>query len=157
MRIEEYPNVTFDESLREPKLSPSVEDDRIIELVVQDPVRSPSLEANASKLGYPKSEKEAKDHPIEQVIGELNERTLSDEVVGGDDDVMVVLWCAAVRDDSRGGGGDGDARRGGEVVGGVMMAAIAVVGGRNPVTAPKSGGGHWKKRGSEEDDICVCV
>ncbi|GJV70825.1 hypothetical protein Tco_1490820 [Tanacetum coccineum] len=39
MRIEEYLNVTFEESLPEPKSSPSIEDDRIIELVVQDPVK----------------------------------------------------------------------------------------------------------------------
>ncbi|GJZ56734.1 hypothetical protein Tco_0612228 [Tanacetum coccineum] len=36
MRIEESLNVTFDESLPEPKSSPLVEDDRINELVVQD-------------------------------------------------------------------------------------------------------------------------
>ncbi|GJZ30208.1 hypothetical protein Tco_0575255 [Tanacetum coccineum] len=72
----EYLSVTLDESLLEPKSSPSVEDDRIIEPVVQNPVRSLSLEANASKPGYAKSLKEAKGHPIEQVIGELNEMTL---------------------------------------------------------------------------------
>ncbi|GJR60999.1 hypothetical protein Tco_1503161 [Tanacetum coccineum] len=76
MRIKESLIVTFDESLPEPKSSPSVEGDRIIEPVVQNPVRSPSLEANASYLGYPKSPKEARGHPIEQVIGKLNEMTL---------------------------------------------------------------------------------
>ncbi|GJU92225.1 zf-CCHC domain-containing protein [Tanacetum coccineum] len=39
-------------------------------------MRSPLLEANASELGYPKSLKEARGRLIEQVIGELNERTL---------------------------------------------------------------------------------
>nr|GEV72929.1 hypothetical protein [Tanacetum cinerariifolium] len=76
IRIEESLNVTFDESFPEPKSSSLVEDDRIIEAIVQNPVRSPSLEVNASKLGYPKSLKEARGHPIKQVIGELNERTL---------------------------------------------------------------------------------
>ncbi|GJZ04816.1 putative reverse transcriptase domain-containing protein [Tanacetum coccineum] len=38
--------------------------------------RSPSLEVNVSEPGYPKSVKESRGHPIEQVIGELNERTL---------------------------------------------------------------------------------
>ncbi|GJY85260.1 hypothetical protein Tco_0499286 [Tanacetum coccineum] len=76
MRIKESLNVTFDESLPKPKLSPSIEDDRIIEPIVQNPIRSPSLEANASEPGYPNSLKEARGHPIEQVIGELNERTL---------------------------------------------------------------------------------
>ncbi|GKB21424.1 hypothetical protein Tco_0855347 [Tanacetum coccineum] len=37
----------------------------------------PSLQVNVSDEGYPKSLKEARDHLIEQVIGELNERTLS--------------------------------------------------------------------------------
>ncbi|GJV06357.1 hypothetical protein Tco_1344013 [Tanacetum coccineum] len=69
MRIEESLNVTFDESLPEPKSSPSIEDDRIIEPVVQNLVRSLSLEANALKSGYPKSLKEARGHPIEEVIG----------------------------------------------------------------------------------------
>ncbi|GJV92953.1 hypothetical protein Tco_1540766 [Tanacetum coccineum] len=77
MRIEESLNVTFDESMHEPKSSPLVEDDRIIDHVVQNPVRSPSLEANATEPGYPKSLKEARGHLIEQVIGDLNERTLS--------------------------------------------------------------------------------
>nr|GFA37073.1 retrovirus-related Pol polyprotein from transposon TNT 1-94 [Tanacetum cinerariifolium] len=74
IRIEESFNVTFDESFPEPKSSPSVEDDRIIELVVQDLVRSLSLEANASEPGYPKSVKETKDRPIEQLIGKKRTR-----------------------------------------------------------------------------------
>ncbi|GKC00106.1 hypothetical protein Tco_0986242 [Tanacetum coccineum] len=77
IRIEKSLNVTFDESLPEPKLSSLVEDDRIIEPVVQDLVRSPSLEANASEPRYPISVEEARGQPIEQVIGELNERTVS--------------------------------------------------------------------------------
>ncbi|GKA35607.1 retrovirus-related pol polyprotein from transposon TNT 1-94 [Tanacetum coccineum] len=76
MRIEESINVTFDESLPEPKSSPSVEDDRINEPIVQDLNESPSLQVNVSDECYPKSVKEARGHPIEQVIGELNERTL---------------------------------------------------------------------------------
>ncbi|GKB28018.1 retrotransposon protein [Tanacetum coccineum] len=76
MRIEESLNVTFNECLPEPKLFSSVEDDRIDEPIVQDLNRSPSLQVNVSDEGYPKSLKEARGHPIEQVIGELNERTL---------------------------------------------------------------------------------
>ncbi|GJS84779.1 zf-CCHC domain-containing protein [Tanacetum coccineum] len=38
--------------------------------------KSPSLQVNALDEGYPKSLKEARDHPIEEVIGELNERAL---------------------------------------------------------------------------------
>ncbi|GJW11678.1 hypothetical protein Tco_1577505 [Tanacetum coccineum] len=63
-------------SFPEPKSYPSLEDDGMHEQVVQDPIRSPTLEANASEPCYPKNIKEARGHPIEQVIGELNERTL---------------------------------------------------------------------------------
>ncbi|GJR67161.1 hypothetical protein Tco_0013226 [Tanacetum coccineum] len=76
MRIEESLNVTFDESLPEPKLSPLEEDDRIDEPIIQDLNGSPSLQVNVSDEDYPKSIKEARGHPIEQVIAELNERTL---------------------------------------------------------------------------------
>ncbi|GJT89698.1 hypothetical protein Tco_1078543 [Tanacetum coccineum] len=69
MRIEESLNMTFNESLLEPKSSPIIEDDGIHEQVVQDPIRSLSLETNASEPGYPKIIKEARGHPIEQVIG----------------------------------------------------------------------------------------
>ncbi|GJZ16757.1 zf-CCHC domain-containing protein [Tanacetum coccineum] len=65
---------------QEPKSSPLVEDDRINELIVQDSIRPPSLEANASELGYPKSVKEARGHPIEQFICELNERKLRSKI-----------------------------------------------------------------------------
>ncbi|GJZ36467.1 reverse transcriptase domain-containing protein [Tanacetum coccineum] len=51
MRIEESHNVTFDERLPEPKLSPSVEDDRIHEPIVQDLNGSPSLQVNVSEEG----------------------------------------------------------------------------------------------------------
>ncbi|GJR37121.1 hypothetical protein Tco_1212805 [Tanacetum coccineum] len=76
VRIEESFNVTFDESLPEPKSSPSVEDNRINEPIVQDLNGLPSLQVNDSDYRYPKSVKEAIGHPIEQVIGEFNERTL---------------------------------------------------------------------------------
>ncbi|GJW50659.1 hypothetical protein Tco_0092010 [Tanacetum coccineum] len=74
MRIEDSLNVTFDESLPEPKSSPSVEDNMIH--VVQDLNGSPSLQVNVSDKVYPKSVKEAKGHLRKQVIGELNERKL---------------------------------------------------------------------------------
>ncbi|GJU37222.1 hypothetical protein Tco_1185576 [Tanacetum coccineum] len=76
VRIKESLNVTYDESLLEPKSSLLVEDDRINEPIVQDLNRSSSLQVNVSDEGYPKSVKEARGHPIEQVICELNERTL---------------------------------------------------------------------------------
>ena len=76
MRIEESLNVTFDESLPEPTLSPTIEDDVINEQIVQDQERSPSLQVNVSDEGNPKEVREARGHPIEQVIGDLNKRTL---------------------------------------------------------------------------------
>ncbi|GKA42150.1 hypothetical protein Tco_0734810 [Tanacetum coccineum] len=76
VKSEESLNVTFDESFPEPKSSPSVEDDRIDEPIAQDLNGSSSLQVNVSDEGYPKSLKETRGHPIEQVIGELNERTL---------------------------------------------------------------------------------
>ncbi|GKB61076.1 retrovirus-related pol polyprotein from transposon TNT 1-94, partial [Tanacetum coccineum] len=63
-------------NLPEPKSSPLVEDDRINEPIVQDLNGSPLLQVNVSDKGYPKGVKEARGHPIKQVIGELNERTL---------------------------------------------------------------------------------
>nr|GEV47389.1 integrase, catalytic region, zinc finger, CCHC-type, peptidase aspartic, catalytic [Tanacetum cinerariifolium] len=71
MRIEESLNVTFDESLPESKSSPSVEDDRINEPIVQDLKGSPSLQVNVSNEGYFKSLKEARGHPIEQIWGRV--------------------------------------------------------------------------------------
>ncbi|GJY03955.1 putative ribonuclease H-like domain-containing protein [Tanacetum coccineum] len=56
-------------SFPEPKSSPSVEDDRINEPIVQDLNGSPSLQVNVSDDGYPKSVKESRGHQLEQVIG----------------------------------------------------------------------------------------
>nr|GEU54351.1 hypothetical protein [Tanacetum cinerariifolium] len=74
MRIKESVNVTIDESLPEPKSYPSIEDDGINKPIVQDLNGLPSLQVNVSDEGYPKSLKEARGHPLKQVIGELNER-----------------------------------------------------------------------------------
>ncbi|GJS08363.1 retrovirus-related pol polyprotein from transposon TNT 1-94 [Tanacetum coccineum] len=66
----------FNKSLFEPKSSPSVEDERINGPILQDLNESSLLQVNVSDEGYPKSIKEARGYPTEQVIGELNERTL---------------------------------------------------------------------------------
>ncbi|GJX11454.1 hypothetical protein Tco_0201313, partial [Tanacetum coccineum] len=76
IRIEESLNITFNESLSEPKSSSLIEDDRINEPIVQDLNGSPSLQVNVSDEGFPKCVKESRGYPIEQVTGELNERTL---------------------------------------------------------------------------------
>ncbi|GJR06264.1 retrovirus-related pol polyprotein from transposon TNT 1-94 [Tanacetum coccineum] len=70
IRIEEFLNVTIDKSLPEPKSSPLVKDGRINEPTVQDLNGLPSLQVNVSDDGNPKSVKEARVHPIEQVLGE---------------------------------------------------------------------------------------
>nr|GEV67332.1 hypothetical protein [Tanacetum cinerariifolium] len=84
IRIKESLNVTFDESLLEPKSSTPVKDDRINEPRVQDLNGSSSLQVNVSDEGYHKSVKEARGHPIELVIGELNERTLRERMMPPD-------------------------------------------------------------------------
>ncbi|GJV00594.1 hypothetical protein Tco_1329864 [Tanacetum coccineum] len=71
MRIVESLNVTFDERFFKPKSSSSVEDDGIDEHVVQDLSRSPSSKANVFELRNHKTVKEARGHPIEQVIGHV--------------------------------------------------------------------------------------
>nr|GEW04703.1 hypothetical protein [Tanacetum cinerariifolium] len=76
LESQESLKVTFDESLPEPKSSPSIEYDRINEPVVQDLNGSPLLQVNVLDEGYPKCLKESSDHQIEQVTSELNEKTL---------------------------------------------------------------------------------
>nr|GEU49047.1 UBN2 domain-containing protein [Tanacetum cinerariifolium] len=60
----------------DPKSSSWVDNDRIDEAIIQNINGSSSLQVNVLDEGYPKSLKEARGHLIEQVIGELNERTL---------------------------------------------------------------------------------
>nr|GEW48599.1 hypothetical protein [Tanacetum cinerariifolium] len=83
MRIKESLDITFGESLPEPKSSPLVEDDRINKPIVQDPRGSPSLQVSVLNEGYHKCVKEARGHAIDQVIDELNKKTLSQEHLKG--------------------------------------------------------------------------
>ena len=48
----------------------------INEPLVQDQERSPSLQVNDSDVGNPKELREARGHPIQPVIGDLNKWTL---------------------------------------------------------------------------------
>ena len=68
MRIKESLNVTFDESIPEPKSSPSVEDEVINEQIVHDQERSPSLQVNVSDEGNPKELRDARSHPINKSL-----------------------------------------------------------------------------------------
>nr|GEW64812.1 retrotransposon protein [Tanacetum cinerariifolium] len=90
MRIEESLNVTFDESLPEPMSSSSIEDDRILEPAVQNPVRSPSLKSNALELGYLNNVKKAK--------GEI--MVLPDNPLGSPDNVLNNQIFDTLRNDS---------------------------------------------------------
>ncbi|GJW88620.1 hypothetical protein Tco_0163960 [Tanacetum coccineum] len=89
MRIEESLNVTFDESLPEPKSSSSVKDDRIDEPIVQDLNGSPSLQVNVSDKGYPKSLKEARvslNNQVSSLKSVLDNKALEDSSSNADID-----------------------------------------------------------------------
>nr|GEX86578.1 hypothetical protein [Tanacetum cinerariifolium] len=90
IRIEESLNVTFDESFLEPKLSPSVEDDRINEPIVQDLNGSPPLQVNVLNEGYSKSVKEARGERM----------VLLDNPLGSPDNVLDKQIFDTVSDDS---------------------------------------------------------
>nr|GEY19043.1 hypothetical protein [Tanacetum cinerariifolium] len=124
MRNEKSLNVTFDDKINEP--------------IVQDLNGSSLFQVNVSDEGYLKCVKEARGHPIKQVISEFNERTprtyilpntinsRNQAVVGGgrgngDDGemmtrVVVTRWLLAGND-----GGDV------AVVSVMVMAAVAAV------------------------------
>ncbi|GJU70118.1 retrovirus-related pol polyprotein from transposon TNT 1-94 [Tanacetum coccineum] len=77
LKIEESLNVTFDESLPKSRTSPLVDDDVIEEHVVQNHDRTQNSNSDLEEI-LPRVEniKEIQDHPIDQVIRELVERTL---------------------------------------------------------------------------------
>ncbi|GJS24080.1 retrovirus-related pol polyprotein from transposon TNT 1-94 [Tanacetum coccineum] len=79
MRVEESLNVTFDETPPPPKTSPLEDDDLVEEEAIEvnktrplgNDVKDKSLESNEII-----NIKESKSHPLENVIGNLNQRTL---------------------------------------------------------------------------------
>ncbi|GJT23148.1 hypothetical protein Tco_0893085 [Tanacetum coccineum] len=77
LKVEESINVTFDESLPKSRTSPLVDDDMIEEQAVQnyDSTQNPNCDLEEI---IPRVEniREISDHPINQVIRELDERTL---------------------------------------------------------------------------------
>ncbi|GKB28506.1 hypothetical protein Tco_0867907 [Tanacetum coccineum] len=79
MRIEESLNVRFDES-PPPKSSPLVDDDIIESQIIENQMKDDEDEENGPLKKEIVNIKESKDHPIQKVIGDLNERTLRSQV-----------------------------------------------------------------------------
>ncbi|GKA04085.1 retrovirus-related pol polyprotein from transposon TNT 1-94 [Tanacetum coccineum] len=79
MKVEESLNVTFDESPPPPKTSPLVDDDLVKEVAIEvsgkknlgNDIEDETLEVNEIV-----NIKESKDHPLDNVIRNLNQRTL---------------------------------------------------------------------------------
>ncbi|GJY40202.1 retrovirus-related pol polyprotein from transposon TNT 1-94 [Tanacetum coccineum] len=79
MIIEESLNVRFDES-PPPKSSPLVDDDIIESQIIEKQIEEIEDKENGPLNKEIVNIKESKDHPIETVIGKLNERTLRSQV-----------------------------------------------------------------------------
>ncbi|GJZ75770.1 retrovirus-related pol polyprotein from transposon TNT 1-94 [Tanacetum coccineum] len=77
MKFEESLNVTFNESPPPTKLSPLVDDDVGEEVVIERKVKvDNNVENESIEVDEVVNIRESKSHPLEQVIGNLNERTL---------------------------------------------------------------------------------
>ncbi|GJY63297.1 hypothetical protein Tco_0464757 [Tanacetum coccineum] len=79
MKVEESLNVTFDESHPPTKLSPLIDDDVSEEEAIENNtkvVNNNNLEDGSIEVDEVVNIKESNNHPLEQVIGNLNQRTL---------------------------------------------------------------------------------
>ncbi|GKC15499.1 retrovirus-related pol polyprotein from transposon TNT 1-94, partial [Tanacetum coccineum] len=77
LKNEESLNVMFDESILKSRTSPLVDDDMIEERAVQNHDRTQNPNYDLEKvITKVENIKEIRDHPIDQVIGEIDERTL---------------------------------------------------------------------------------
>ncbi|GJT83073.1 hypothetical protein Tco_1057415 [Tanacetum coccineum] len=79
MKVKESLNVTFDESLPPTKLSPLVDDDVSEEEAIKNNIKvvnNNNIEDEYVEIDEVVNIKESKNHPLEQVIGNLNQRTL---------------------------------------------------------------------------------
>ncbi|GJX69213.1 retrovirus-related pol polyprotein from transposon TNT 1-94 [Tanacetum coccineum] len=79
MKVEESLNVTFDKSPPPTKLSPLVDDDVGEEEAIENNinvVNNNNIEDESVEVDEVTNIKESKNHPLEQVIGNLNRRTL---------------------------------------------------------------------------------
>ncbi|GKA78764.1 retrovirus-related pol polyprotein from transposon TNT 1-94 [Tanacetum coccineum] len=79
MKVKESLNVTFDESPPPTKLSPLVDDDVGEEEAIENNIKvvnNNNIEDEFVEVDEVVNIKESKSHPLEQVIGNLNQRTL---------------------------------------------------------------------------------
>ncbi|GJV31113.1 hypothetical protein Tco_1391513 [Tanacetum coccineum] len=79
MKVEESLNVTFDESPPLTKLSPLVDDDVDEEEAIENNVKvsnNNNTEDEFLEVEKVVNIKESKNHPLEHIIGNLNQRTL---------------------------------------------------------------------------------
>ncbi|GKA81388.1 retrovirus-related pol polyprotein from transposon TNT 1-94 [Tanacetum coccineum] len=79
MKVEESLNVTFNESPPPTKLSPLVDDDVGEEEAIENNIKvvnNNNIKDESVKVDEVINIKESKTHPLEQVIGSLNQRTL---------------------------------------------------------------------------------
>ncbi|GKB84587.1 retrovirus-related pol polyprotein from transposon TNT 1-94 [Tanacetum coccineum] len=94
MKVEESLNVTFDESPPPTKLSPLVDDD----FGEEEPIRKNTKIINTNneedesiKVDEIINIKESKNHPLDQVIGNLNQRTLRSQAQNHTNDVWELV------------------------------------------------------------------
>ncbi|GKC75134.1 retrovirus-related pol polyprotein from transposon TNT 1-94, partial [Tanacetum coccineum] len=79
MRVEESLNVRFDKS-PPPKSSPLVDDDILEFAIIENQEKDLEIKENEPLNKEIVNIKETKDHPIDSVVGNLNERTLRSQV-----------------------------------------------------------------------------
>ncbi|GKA28667.1 hypothetical protein Tco_0714912 [Tanacetum coccineum] len=86
MRVEESLNVRFDES-PPPKSLPLVDDDIIESQIIENQIEDIEIKENEPLNKEIINIKETKDHPIDSVIGKLNERTLRSQDTAQQEDM----------------------------------------------------------------------
>lgn len=80
MVAEESLNVTFDESPPPSKTSPLVDDELDEENAIVENMKNLDISQETIKIGETTNIKESKSHPLDNVIGSLNQRTLRSQV-----------------------------------------------------------------------------
>ncbi|GKF27026.1 hypothetical protein Tco_0082920 [Tanacetum coccineum] len=83
MKVEKSLNVTFDESPPPSKTSPLKDDDLVEEEAIEISEKRPlgnNIEDETIEIDKMVNIKESKNHPLENVIGNLNQRTLNSQV-----------------------------------------------------------------------------
>lgn len=80
MVVEESLNVMFDESPPPSKTSPLVDDDLDEENAIVENMKNLDISQETIKIGETTNLKESKSHPLDNVIGSLNQRTLRSQV-----------------------------------------------------------------------------